>query len=123
MNNCIGCDKTLVPVLQFSDGAPYEDALDISFSPGYGEFFDGDPVRVYLCKGCAHRLCQTFPKIGKHLGVSEITPESLAQEALRECDRTIDAVRLYRNLCDEHLGFYPGLKEAADFVKEVANRG
>jgi RNase P subunit RPR2 len=58
---CDNCECTIPQV----PGCPQpEDAVDILFRGGYGQYIDGHS-KVLFCKTCADALCVAFPSIKK----------------------------------------------------------
>ena len=69
ITHCTSCGKQLE--LKFPDMDPrseqYDNALEIQFHGGYGQFIDptNEEYRAILCHECAHDLCETVRWIGK----------------------------------------------------------
>lgn len=69
ITECFNCETQLTPVYPLNGHFQQcSDALGITFVGGYGMFFDefGDNlIDIVLCKECALKFCETFPKL-KH---------------------------------------------------------
>lgn len=60
---CVNCESNLKLVFPESKNQ-FEDALDLTISPGYGEKLDGfRSVQFFLCSDCADELFKLFPTL------------------------------------------------------------
>lgn len=63
---CRCCGTELRRVGLWAGRTQYEDALEVRFVGGYGQFFDNfldGPLVAFLCGTCAARLCEAEPWI------------------------------------------------------------
>lgn len=60
---CSCCRAILEPVFAYAPGQ-YQDALDLTLNPGYGEYIDGFClVKFYMCNECSDKLFKLFPTL------------------------------------------------------------
>lgn len=81
---CHACDAVLEGVFEGTAvHNQYREALEITFSGGYGEFVDltGVSYPVVICESCANALCDTVPWIRTLLR----EPPDLDHDSLARC--------------------------------------
>lgn len=83
-NKCGGCNFPLES-LNEDDVNPqnqYVDAMDLVFTPGYGELIDGDQqVRFALCKHCSTNLFNLMPGLKEKLEYHSDSYSNLIEDA------------------------------------------
>lgn len=67
--NCAGCGNELKDVFEDKpQNHQYEDAMDLTLSPGWGERFDGlNDVRFFLCNICSTQIFTLLPMLREYI--------------------------------------------------------
>lgn len=71
--HCDNCAKTLdvIHAGDLDEASGAADALEITLSGGYGQFFDDADVKVLFCGDCANLLLSAFPSIKRSMADQE----------------------------------------------------